>query len=138
MSQSPPDNIDDKFQKIILRFSKKRSDEIAMTAHQVDALIAALRQMRRRLEPSPAAGRADAAAGGIVSNPRWVCRRLGQGKVLLQIRSPAFGWLGFELPPPEAAKLGRGLVRYAAGTADSTRAGKRPKTAREAKRRWLN
>jgi hypothetical protein len=138
MSQPPSDKIDDKFEKIILRFSKKRSGEIAMTAHQVDALIAALLQMRRRLEPSPAASPADVEAHGIVSNPRWVCRCLGQGKVLLQVRCPTFGWLAFLLPPAEATKLGRGLVRYAAGTANSLRVEKRPKTAKEGKRRWLN
>jgi hypothetical protein len=137
MSDSSLVEISESFEKIILRFSQKPSDEIAMTAGQVDALIEALGHMRTRLKPAqPATLPAEIGTDDVASNPRWVCRPLERRGVLLQIRSPAFGWLAFQLPPEEAAKLGRGLARYAA--ADGEPSERRTKTAPRPPRQRLN
>jgi hypothetical protein len=84
-----------------------------LDAADVDRLIAVLSQLRTAMTPPVARTiAADALPVGPV-DPLWAVPGTSPrpGK-LLAIRHPGHGWLTFQFPPVEAAKLGSALIGW--------------------------
>jgi hypothetical protein len=84
---------------------------VRLSVADVDSLIAKLALQRATLAPPVPRVQPDLSAVGLVPDPIWILRAAGSTPdKLLLIRHPGLGWLMFQLPPAQAAKLGRGLL----------------------------
>jgi hypothetical protein len=86
--------------------------EFALTADELENLIANLGRARENLKPSVPD---DAPIGKklqAVSNPGWYAppAESTPGQAVLILRHPGFGWLGFAFSKPEARSLGNYLI----------------------------
>jgi hypothetical protein len=84
---------------------------LRLRATDIDSLIAKLALHRATLAPKVPLVLTDLTEVGMVPDPIWILRAPASTKdKLLLIRHPGLGWLMFQLPPSEAAKLGQGLL----------------------------
>jgi hypothetical protein len=91
---------------------------VALEAPELDSLVRLLADLRAGLgDPVPASLDAGARLVALV-DPAWQARLPSSPDapegVTLALRHPGLGWLGFLLPPREAAVLGQSLVQLAA------------------------
>jgi hypothetical protein len=90
---------------------KGSSGKVHLRASEIDSLIAKLAQHRATMAPEVPRSLPELEDVGMIRDPIWILHAPGstQDKLLL-IRHPGLGWLTFQLPPAEAAKLGHALL----------------------------
>ena len=80
------------------------------TTNEIDELIHGLGNLRGYMEPDHPATYALGQRVTAVPDPAWATEPdLMQGRSLLRLRDPRFGWLHFLFPQHEARNLGRML-----------------------------
>jgi hypothetical protein len=85
--------------------------KVTLRASDVDSLIAKLAYFRAGMTPEIPRVSSDPGNLGRVLDPLWILHAplLAKDKLLL-VRHPGLGWMMFQLPPSEAAKLGHALL----------------------------
>jgi hypothetical protein len=90
---------------------KGSSGKVHLRASEIDSLIAMLAQHRATMAPEVPRSLPELEDDGMIRDPIWILHAPGSTKdKLLLIRHPGLGWLMFQLPPSEAAKLGHALL----------------------------
>lgn len=90
---------------------KASSSHVRLRASDIDALIARLAHHRATMTPEIPRMMPDLKEVATATDPIWVLHAPASTRdKLLFIRHPGLGWLMFQLPPSEAAKLGHGLL----------------------------
>lgn len=85
--------------------------KVNLRAADIDLLIAKLAQFRATMAPEIPRTLPDLKDVATALNPTWILHSpTASNDKLFLIRHPGLGWLMFQLPPSEAAKLGHGLL----------------------------
>lgn len=85
--------------------------KINLRAADIDLLIARLAQFRATMAPEVPRTLAEFKDIAAALNPSWILHSpAATNDKLLLIRHPGLGWLMFQLPRSEAAKLAHGLL----------------------------
>jgi hypothetical protein len=88
--------------------------KVALSAAEVDQLIAGLKKYRALMTPSVPTDYALGQRIKCVADPHWKTELdLMLGASMVHIRDPGLGWLHFLFPKAEAARLGRLLQAQA-------------------------
>jgi len=87
------------------------SGKVHLRASDIDSLIAKLAQHRATMAPEIPQSLPEREDVTMIHDPIWILHAPTSTKdKLLLIRHPGLGWLTFQLPPSEAAKLGHALL----------------------------
>jgi hypothetical protein len=85
--------------------------KITLRTSEIDALITKLAHFRAAMTPEIPRAAADPRDMTTVHDPLWILHAPSTAKdKLLLVRHPGFGWMMFQLPLSEAAKLGHALL----------------------------
>ena len=102
------------FRRLNWRFSCRMTaplQKVSLRAADIDLLIATLAHHRATMEPEVPRTLPDLKEVRTALDPNSILHApASTNNKLLFIRHPGLGWLMFQLPPPEAAKLGHGLL----------------------------
>jgi hypothetical protein len=93
----------------------KPCPEVKLDASDIDGLIAALAEFRSNMTPEISSTLSSGSFQSIV-DPLWnaLASPLLPGKIVA-VRHPGYGWVGFQFPSDEAAKLGAFLSDQSTG-----------------------